>query len=205
MPEWVQINAIDPSPHDPGTAYVAATFYKSDDFKPYMYKTTDYGKTWTKMVNGIPNDHFTRVVREDPNRRGLLFAGTEFGIYVSYDSGDHWQSIQLNLPIVPITDLAFHKRDDELVVATQGRAFWIMDDLESAVGSERPGTRGRYQDLQTENGHARGRRRRGGGGNHPPPGVGANPPSGAVIEYWLKDKPQGELTLEIPRRKRRDA
>ena len=170
--------------------------YKSDDFKPYMYKTTDYGKTWTKIVNGIPDDHFTRVVREDPNRKGLLFAGTEFGIYVSYDSGDHWQSIQLNLPVVPITDLAFHKRDDELVVATQGRAFWIMDDLnllwdlKGQTPTEDIKIFKPKNAMRTEGG---GR----GGGNHPPPGVGSNPPNGAVIEYWLKDRPKGEVTLEI--------
>jgi photosystem II stability/assembly factor-like uncharacterized protein len=197
LPEWSQINAIDPSPFDPATAYVAATLYKSDNYHPYMYKTTDYGKTWTKIVTGIPEDHFTRVVREDPNRRGLLFAGTEFGIYVSYDSGDHWQSIQLNLPIVPITDLGFHTRDDELVVATQGRAFWIMDDLallwnlKGAAPSEdlkifKPKTT-----LRAEGGG------RGGGGNRTAVAAGANPPGGAVVEYWLKDKPQGELTLEF--------
>jgi photosystem II stability/assembly factor-like uncharacterized protein len=197
MPEWVQINAIEPSPFDPATAYVAATLYKADDFKPYMYKTADYGKTWTKIVNGIPNDHFTRVIREDPNRKGLVFAGTEFGIYVSYDSGDHWQSIQLNLPIVPITDLAFHKRDDELVVATQGRAFWIMDDLgllwdlKGQAPSDdlkifKPKTV-----MRTEGGG------RGGGGGRPGVAAGSNPPGGAVIEYFLKEKPQGELTLEF--------
>ncbi len=197
LPEWAQINAIDPSPHDPGTAWVAATRYKSDDYQPLLYKTTDYGKTWTKIINGIAANHFTRVVREDPNRKGLLFAGTEFAIYVSYDSGDHWQSIQLNLPIVPITDLAFHKRDDELVVATQGRAFWIMDDLEllwnlkGAAPSDdlrifKPKTV-----LRAEGGG------RGGGGNRMAVPVGANPPGGAVIEYWLKEKPQGDVTLEI--------
>jgi photosystem II stability/assembly factor-like uncharacterized protein len=197
LPEWSQINAIDPSPFDPGTAYVAATMYKSDDYRPYMYKTADYGKTWTKIVNGIPNDHFTRVVREDPNRKGLLFAGTEFGIYVSYDSGANWQSIQLNMPIVPITDFAFHKRDDELVVATQGRAFWIMDDLallwelKGAAPSEdlkifKPKTV-----LRAEGGG------RGGGGNRTAVAAGSNPPGGAVIEYWLKDKPRGEVAIEF--------
>jgi len=197
MPEWIQINAIDPSPHDPATAYVAATMYKSDDFKPYMYKTTDYGKTWTKIVDGIPDDHFTRVVREDPNRKGLMFAGTEFGIYVSYDSGDHWQSIQLNLPVVPITDLAFHKRDDELVVATQGRAFWIMDDLAllNQVRGANPTEEAKlYQPrsaMRTEGG------RGGGGGGRAGVAAGANPPTGAVIEFYLKDRPQGEVTLEF--------
>ena len=194
LPEWTQINAIDPSPHDPATAYVAATMYKSDDFRPYLYRTTDYGKTWAKIVTGIPNNHFTRVVREDPNRKGLLFAGTEFGIYVSYDSGDHWKSIQLNLPVVPITDLAFHKRDDELVVATQGRAFWIMDDLpllyelKDTTPTEDVRIFKPKTTLRAEGGRGFGR----GGG-----AAGQNPPGGAVIQYWLKDKPQGELTLEF--------
>ena len=196
IPHWAQINAIDPSPFDPATAYVAATLYKADDFHPYLYKTTDYGKTWTKMVNGIPENHFTRVVREDPNRRGLLYAGTEFGIYVSYDSGDHWQSIQLNLPIVPITDLGFHKRDDELVVATQGRAFWVMDDLGllNEVRGQNPTEDAK---LYKPKPAMRGEGGRGGGGGGRGAAVGANPPNGAVIEYFLKDKPQGEVTIEF--------
>jgi photosystem II stability/assembly factor-like uncharacterized protein len=196
IPKWAQINAIDPSPHDPATAWVAATLYKADDFHPYLYKTTDYGKTWTKIVNGIPDTHFTRVVREDPNRKGLLFAGTEFGIYVSYDSGDRWQSIQLNLPVVPITDLAFHKRDDELVVATQGRAFWVMDDLGllTEIRGQAPTEEVRLYKprtaMRTEGG-------RGGGGGRAGAAAGANPPAGAVIEYYLKARPQGEVTLEF--------
>ena len=129
MPEWIQINSIDASRFDAGTAYVAATAYKLDDFHPYLFKTNDYGKTWTKIVNGIPDRHFTRVVKEDPNRRGLLVAGTEFGLYISFDDGVNWRSFQLNLPIVPIADVAFHAREKELVIATQGRAFWALDDL----------------------------------------------------------------------------
>ena len=129
MPEWIQINSIDASPHDAGTVYVAGTMYKWDDNRPYLYKTSDYGKTWKKITNGIPDTAFTRVIREDPNKRGLLYAGTETGMYVSFDNGERWQSLQLNLPIVPITDLAVQKRDKELVVATQGRSFWILDDL----------------------------------------------------------------------------
>jgi hypothetical protein len=129
MPEWIQINSIEASPHDPATAYVAATMYKWDDNKPYLYKTSDYGKTWKKITNGIPDTTFTRVIREDPNKRGLLYAGTETGLYVSFDNGDDWQSMQFNLPVVPITDLAIHKREKELVAATQGRSFWILDDL----------------------------------------------------------------------------
>jgi photosystem II stability/assembly factor-like uncharacterized protein len=194
LPEWSQINAIEPSPHDPGTAYVAATRYKSDDFAPYMYKTTDYGKSWKKIVNGIPATHFTRVVREDLKQKGLLFAGTEFAIYVSYDDGENWKSIQLNLPIVPITDLAFHKRDDELVVATQGRAFWIMDDLPLLRELHGAGPSGDvllFPPKETLRGDGFGRAPR------DVVAVGQNPPSGAVFDFWLKDKPTGEVKIEI--------
>src|SRR5205085_9567931 len=126
MPEWIQINSLDASPLDAGTCYIAATMYKWDDYKPFLFKTTDFGKTWKKITNGIPNDAFTRVIREDPNKKGLLYAGTETGIYVSFDDGENWQSLQLNLPVTPVTDLAIHKREKELVAATQGRAFWIF-------------------------------------------------------------------------------
>ncbi|WP_139251934.1 WD40/YVTN/BNR-like repeat-containing protein [Maribacter aquivivus] len=127
MPEWNMINSIDPSNFDEGTCYVAATRYKLGDFQPYLYKTTDYGKSWTKITNGIPSEHFTRVVREDPKKKGLLYAGTETGMYVSFNDGANWAPFQMNLPIVPITDLTI--KDDNLIVATQGRSLWIIDDL----------------------------------------------------------------------------
>ncbi|WP_282074859.1 WD40/YVTN/BNR-like repeat-containing protein [Maribacter aquivivus] len=127
MPEWNMINSIDPSNFDEGTCYVAATRYKLGDFQPYLYKTTDYGKSWTKITNGIPSEHFTRVVREDPKKKGLLYAGTETGMYVSFNEGANWAPFQMNLPIVPITDLTI--KDDNLIVATQGRSLWIIDDL----------------------------------------------------------------------------
>lgn len=128
MPEALA-SIIDPSPHDPGTAYLAATRYKFGDFQPMLYKTDDYGESWTEINNGIPEKDFTRVIREDPNREGLLYAGTETGVYVSFNDGELWQPLQLNLPDVPITDLAIHERDNDLVVATQGRSFWVLDDL----------------------------------------------------------------------------
>ncbi|WP_127020107.1 VPS10 domain-containing protein [Flagellimonas beolgyonensis] len=127
MPEWNMINSIEPSTFDEGTCYVAATRYKLGDFKPYLYKTTDYGKSWTLITNGIEDEHFTRVVREDPKRKGLLYAGTETGMYISFDDGKNWEKFQLNLPIVPITDLTI--KDDNLIVATQGRSLWVIDDL----------------------------------------------------------------------------
>jgi len=127
MPEWNMINSIEPSAFDEGTCYVAATRYKLGDFEPYLYKTNDFGKTWIKITNGINNEHFTRVLREDPKRKGLLYAGTETGMYISFNDGQNWQAFQLNLPIVPVTDLTI--KDDNLIVATQGRSLWIIDDL----------------------------------------------------------------------------
>ena len=127
MPEWIQVNSIEADPFHAGGLYVAATMYKSGDNRPYLYKTEDYGRSWKLIVNGIAGEDFTRVVRADPQREGLLYAGTEHGIYVSFDDGAHWQSLQLNLPEVPITDLAV--KDNHLVAATQGRSLWVLDDL----------------------------------------------------------------------------
>jgi len=127
LPKWAQINSLETSDHDAGTAYIAATTYKSGDFAPYLYKTTDYGKSWTKITTGIGAEHFTRVIREDPTNKNILYAGTEEGMYISFDQGSNWKSFQLNLPIVPITDLAI--KEGNLIVATQGRSIWILDDL----------------------------------------------------------------------------
>ena len=127
MPKWLMINSIDPSPFDPAVCYVAGTLYKTGDFRPYLYKTSDYGQTWVKITNGINKEHFTRVLRADPSRKGLLYAGTETGMYISYDDGASWNPFQLNLPIVPVTDMTI--KDNSLIVATQGRSLWMIDDL----------------------------------------------------------------------------
>jgi photosystem II stability/assembly factor-like uncharacterized protein len=127
MPKYLMFNSVEPSRHDPAVCYVAGTMYKSGDYLPYLFKTGDYGKTWKKIVNGIPEDYFTRVVREDETVKGLLYAGTERGIFISYDDGESWTSFQMNLPIVPITDLAL--KNNNLIAATQGRSLWIIDDL----------------------------------------------------------------------------
>ena len=127
LPEWTRISIIEASPHHPGTAWVAANRYQLDDFAPYLYRTTDYGATWTKITDGIPADHFTRAIREDLVRPGMLYAATERGMWVSYDSGKRWESLQRNLPPVPVHDIAL--RDDDLVIATHGRAFWVMESL----------------------------------------------------------------------------
>ncbi|MBX7221586.1 MAG: glycosyl hydrolase [Blastocatellia bacterium] len=193
LPEWAQINSIEASPFDPGTAYVAATMYKWDDFKPYLFKTTDYGKSWKRITEGIPANSFTRVIREDPNRRDLLFAGTETGMFVSFNGGGAWQSLQLNLPVVPITDLAIHKRDADLVVATQGRSFWILDDMPFLHQISEETAKSDLTLLKPEDAY-----RTGGFGGELPPGatLGANPPNGVVIGYWVKAKPK-DMTFEI--------
>ncbi|HTG93787.1 MAG TPA: hypothetical protein VL866_14445, partial [Pyrinomonadaceae bacterium] len=197
MPEWIQINSIDASPHDAGTAYVAATMYKWDDNRPYLYKTTDYGRTWTKITNGIPDTAFTRVIREDPNKRGLLYAGTETGMYVSFDNGANWQSFQFNLPIVPITDLAVHKRERELVAATQGRSFWIFDDLPmlhqivDAGGFSKAAETNLFKPKEAY------RMPGGGGFGGPTATVGRNPAAGVVVYYYLKNKPTSDIQLEF--------
>ncbi len=195
MPEWIQINSIEASPHDPATAYVAATMYKHDDFRPYLYKTNDYGKTWKKIVTGIPETTFSRVIREDPARRGLLYAGTETGLFVSFNNGDAWQTLQLNLPVVPITDLTIHPREKDLVVATQGRAFWVLDDLpvlhqmnEDLAAKDlhlfQPEDAYRLPGVAGAEGRASGP-------------VGQNPSPGAVIYFWLKDKPKEDVKIEF--------
>ena len=129
MPRFGLVNTIEPSPFNPGSAFLAVTAYRTDDYRPYIYRTDDYGETWSLLTrgNGIPNNHFIRVVREDPERRGLLYAGGEFGMYVSFDNGTKWQSLQLNLPVTPVTDLVVSQGD--LVLSTNGRSFWILDDL----------------------------------------------------------------------------
>jgi photosystem II stability/assembly factor-like uncharacterized protein len=197
IPDWIMINEIDASPLDKGVAYVAATMYKSDDNRPYLYRTADYGATWTRIDAGIDPGHFTRVVRADPERRGLLYAGTERGVYVSFDDGARWQPLQLNLPIVPVHDLTI--KDDSLIAATHGRAFWVLDDLSplrelaarhdlaaAAVHLYAPAPSYRYADA---------------GGSFPRPGVGQNPPAGVVIDYYLKTAPTAEqakaASLEI--------
>lgn len=193
MPEWIQINAIEASPFEAGTAYFAATAYKTDDYKPYIFKTTNYGKSWKKIVAGIAGDAFTRVVREDPNRKGFLYAGTELGMYYSINDGETWQTLRLNLPVVPITDLAVHKREMDLVVATQGRSFYVLDNLPLL-----------YQMAETQKADAflfkpEDAYRTPGSGGFPFPATapfGSNPPNGAVIHYYLKSKPK-EISLEF--------
>ena len=181
LPEWSMVNSMEPSAFDEGTCYVAATRYKLGDFQPYLYKTTDYGKTWKKITNGIKNEHFTRVVREDPKRKGLLYAGTETGMYISFDDGQNWNPFQLNLPIVPITDLAI--KDNNLVVATQGRSLWIIDDLTvlhqlDNAKKNRGTILYRPKDSYRTKGKA---------SNTPSKTEGANHPNGVVTHFYVSD------------------
>ena len=191
MPEWSTVDLIEASPSDGKTAYAAIDRHKLDDFKPYIFKTSDLGKTWTSIVNGIPDGAYVHAVREDPKKKEILYAGTELGVYVSFDSGAHWQPLQLNLPQSPIHDLVV--KDDELIVATHGRSFWVLDNItplrqvnaqsaasdvilyepEVALRLHYPEEFDRRQP------------------------VGDNPPAGAMIDYYLKTAPKDEVTLDI--------
>ncbi len=195
LPEWSRISQIEASPFDAGTAYVAVDRHQNDDLHPYIYKTADYGQSWTKLNNGIPEGSFVRAVREDPKKRGLLYAGTENGVYVSFDNGADWRPLKLNLPTTPVHDLLI--KDNDLVVATHGRAFWILDDVSPL--------RQFSEDVAKHDVHlytpAAAYRIQAGraGERHPSKVAGQNPPAGAVIYYSLKDapKPGTETKLEI--------
>jgi photosystem II stability/assembly factor-like uncharacterized protein len=187
------INIIELSPHDPGRAFISVLNYVFEDYRPYVFRTNDYGQTWELLTdgkNGIPSDTPTRVVREDPDRKGLLYAGTEFGMYVSFDDGQHWQSLQLNLPVIPVTDIKVHHQD--LVLSTQGRSFWILDDLTPLhqLSNElankpylfKPRDTYRMQLARTRD---------------PNSPCGQNPPNGALIFYSIPKPPEGELILQV--------
>ncbi|MEM6697891.1 MAG: glycosyl hydrolase, partial [Bacteroidota bacterium] len=173
-----QINAIEVSPHDAATAYVAVTSYKFGDFTPMVYVTNDYGKTWKNKVNGIAKEDYVRVVREDQKRKGLLYAGTETGIYVSFDSGDNWKRMQLNLPVTPILDLTI--QDNDLIAATSGRAFWILDDLSALQQTKEEEKLAIYQPKSTYKFNVSTPSRA-------PSTAGQNPASGVIFDYYLPE------------------
>ena len=189
--QWMMWNCVETDPFKKGKAYFVGTKYKSDDFAPYIFKTEDYGKTWTKITNGIPGLHFTRALRADRKRPGLLYCGTEYGMYISYDDGANWKPFQLNLPVVPVTDLAI--KENDLVVATQGRSFWVLDDLGVVQQKDNsiidknlfvfePNDAYRfdgYQNLNAKN-------------------AGMNPPNGSIINYYLKHvSDSSKVSIEI--------
>ena len=192
-----RVQTIEVSPHDPAKAYVSVLRYQLGDFAPYVFRTQDYGASWTRITtgdNGIPAGHPVRVVREDPGREGLLYAGTEFGMFVSFDDGERWQSLQLNLPAVPVTDIKVVAGD--LVLSTMGRSFWIMYDL-SPLWQINDAVVGSSSHLFDTGAAVR---FRGGDGSSSARSRAADPQYpqvGANIDYWLADELQGELTLEI--------
>jgi len=192
---WSRIDAVEPGAHSPATAYVAVDRHEVDDFAPYIYVTHDAGKHWRKAVDGIPDGDYVHIVRADPKRRGLLYAGTEQGAFVSFDDGKHWQSLQLNLPTVSVRDLRVH--DGDLIAGTHGRGIWVLDDIEplreadSKIASSaahlfdpQPAKRLRLSQYK---------------GEAVPPEIphAANPPTGATIDYWLGKAPSGPVTLSI--------
>jgi photosystem II stability/assembly factor-like uncharacterized protein len=190
LPEWGTVACIEPSPFDAGTAYVVVDAHRLDDPRPYLFRTTDFGQTWMSLASGLPQDICLHAVREDPKCSGLLYAGTDRGVSYSTDGGGTWQALRLNLPTVPVHDLVV--KDDDLVVGTHGRSIWILDDLTAVRGltaqvaaedvhffPPRPVTLWHYHFGPTG------------------PGAGANPPAGAVLQYYLKAKPKGPLTLEV--------
>jgi len=191
MPEWSMISIVEASHYDPGTAYIAVDRHKQDDFRPLIYRTGDYGTSWTAIANGIPEGSYVRSVREDPKRKGLLFAGTETGAYFSLDDGANWQPLKLNLPTVPVHDLNIH--GDDLIAATHGRAFWVLDDiipLRQIDGNSTTAQMLLYQPQTVVRLHLpEAIERRG--------PVGDDPPLGAILDYYFKTAPQDEVKLEI--------
>jgi photosystem II stability/assembly factor-like uncharacterized protein len=222
LPEWALVSVLEPSPHDAATCYLAATRYKLDDVHPYLFKTEDYGQTWKRITAGLSEGEITRVVREDPHRRGLLYCGTETGLWMSFDDGGSWHALRGNLPVTPIHDLIV--KDTDLVVATHGRSFWILDDL-TPLHRMAAATADADAHLFAPRRTVRWRAYKG-HGMKPGPGrevayrlagslgyayrqietptgekgerlldAGENPPNGAIIHYWLKTAPEGDITL----------
>ena len=191
MPQWSTISMIELSHLDDGTAYVAVDRHKLDDIRPYIFRTSDGGTSWTRLDAGLPDGAVVHAVREDPAKRGLLYAATETGVFVSFDDGAHWQSLQLDLPHSPVHDLVV--KDNDLVIATHGRSFWILDDVTSlrqiAAGSSDPEIQlytpevayRLYYPDQVDT-------------RRP---VGQNPPAGALIDYYFATKPAGDVTIDI--------
>jgi len=192
---WSMISLIDASPHDVASAYAAIDRHQMDDITPHIYRTHDSGKTWTAITNGIPATAYVHAVREDPIRKGLLFAATELGVYVSFNDGELWQPLQFNLPVTPVRDLVV--KGNDLVIATHGRSFWILDDISplrelnagtvnASVHLFRPATAIRIRKNEVHDTPLQ-----------PETPAGKNPPTGAIIDYSLQSVPPGELSLEI--------
>ena len=189
--QWMMWNCVETDPFKKGKAYFVGTKYKADDFTPYLFKTEDYGKTWTKITNGINPMHFTRALRADKKRPGLLYCGTEYGMYISYDDGANWKTFQLNLPMVPVTDMTI--KENDLIVATQGRSFWVIDDLTIVQQKDNSILNKNLFAFAVNDAY-----RFDGYQNPKPVNAGMNPPNGSVINYYLKDFPDSaKVSIDI--------
>ncbi|HUR64937.1 MAG TPA: hypothetical protein VMZ03_01185 [Chitinophagaceae bacterium] len=192
IPSWIMWNCIEADPFKKGAAYIVGTRYKLDDFRPYIFKTEDYGKSWKQITNGIPAMHFSRVVRADRKRPGLLYAGTEYGMYISYDDGANWKAFQLNLPMVPVTDLAI--KNNDLIVGTQGRSIYILDDLGVLQQLNKTITDKNLHVFEVNPAYRMG----GGRSVATVRNAGLNPPNGVVISYYLKNvTDSAKLSIDI--------
>ena len=196
LPAWARVSSVDASALDDGTAYIAVDNHRQDDFRPMAWRTHDFGKTWTPITEGLPANHFLGAVRADPVQRGLLYAGTDEGVYVSLDDGAHWRSLKRNLPNAIVNDLAVH--GDDLIAATQGRAIWVLDDvtpLRQMVDASMANQPARLFAPATAI------RVRGDQNNDTPlpreEPVGRNPPDGAIFDYWLAHDAKSQVTLDI--------
>jgi hypothetical protein len=193
LPPGGRVQSIEPSPHREGKAYIAVYRYLLGDWQPYIYRTEDYGASWTRLTpgtNGIPADYPTRVVREEPDREGLLYAGTEFGMFISFDDGDHWQQFQLNLPVTPVTDIKRHQQD--LVLSTMGRSFWILYDVTALVRLEPSLASATAHLFQPQVAYRMRYSNRGS-----TPDAPQYPPVGAMIDYYFAQPPDAPFRLEI--------
>lgn len=192
LPQWAIISIIEPSHYDASTCYLAAHRYKWDDRHPYLFKTTDMGQTWTQITDGIEDGSFTRCIREDPHKRGILYCGTERGVYISFNDGASWQSLRLNMPITPVHDIQVQARDNDLVIATHGRSFWILDDITSlyqlsdSVANSPAYLFAPRQTVRME-----------GYGGDTAITSGQNAPNGAIIRYYFNKKQTSEIQLRF--------
>ena len=227
LPKFTMVSCIEPSLHDPSVAYVAATGYKNDDNTPFLFKTTNYGKTWELIIDGIPTSDFTRVIREDPSKKGVLYAGTETGVYISLNDGEKWEPLKFNLPVVPIYDLKI--KDGDLIAATHGRSFWILDDISvlpeiannplttSSLFKPRKYTRvldqiGSRIEAEGEGKHYMSiilgepstYRESNSASEKKYLNAGTNPPEGAIIYYYLDKDIDGEIKLDITNSKNKN-
>jgi hypothetical protein len=190
IPKWLMINSIEPSPFDEASCYIAGTSYKTGDFTPYLFKTNDFGKTWLNISNGINKEHFTRVLRADPTENGVLYTGTESQMYISFNDGLKWESLQLNLPIVPITDLTI--KNNNLIAATQGRGLWMIDDLSVIKENQKLEKIHDFHLYKPADAF-----RMKGGQNKKVKGAGMNHPGGVMCYFYLREYDEEKDSISL--------